>query len=114
MVLTTNDFRANPLSDKIINALIESTQTYAEMNVILNEYPEFWPALSDILLYIDVYNCFYDTQPDICQIVHSMYISSETTFIASTINTIAVCLDYTQCKVRKADVLTAGDLLKNR
>ena len=106
------EFRKGHLSDRIINALIESTRTYAEMEVLLNEYPYMVPVLSDILLSIDIYYSLHDAQPDINQIVQSLYIPDQSTPIARTSHAISACIKYAKNKIHKMDVLTAGDLLK--
>jgi|GEM_PF-3533925 len=107
-----NGLRTSPLSDKVINALIEATQTYTEMNTILNEYSIIRPILSDMLLLLDMYYIFHGRQPDVYQIVHSLYISVESTDMDETINNINVCIEFAKNNVQKADILTAGDLLK--
>jgi len=106
------NFRANPLSDRIINALIEATQAFAEMDMLLIEYPKTKLVVTDILLSQDIYYGFSDAQPDLYQIVHSLYIPNQTNDVARTTKVITGCMAYAKSKIQEIDVLTAVDLLR--
>ena len=110
--MTISDFRSKSLSDKIILALIEATQAYTEMDTMLREYPSVKLPLSDILLSLEIYYSHYDINPEICQIVHSLYIYNNSIAIVGTARTITACIEYAQNKAKKTDILTAGDLIK--
>ena len=110
--MNTNEFRKGHVPAGIINALVESIRAHAKMEVLLNEHPNSSPVLSDILLSLDIYYGLYDIQPDICQIVQSLYVPDRSTVIAETIHAISACVEYAQNKANITDVLTAGDLLR--
>jgi hypothetical protein len=109
--LTVQDFRSNPLPDRIIHALLSATQAYAGMDVLVNEYPEKKPILSHMLMSLDVYYQHYDVQPDIVDICHALFIPSRTSVIGRNITTFADCAAYAKNKVTTTEVLTAGDIL---
>jgi len=112
IALKINDFRISPLSDKIVNALIEATQAHMKMDVLINEYPTIKPVLSDALLSLDTHYGFFDIQPDIRKICHSLYVLGQTDTPSKIINIIAASMGYAQDKVQKTGILTAGDLLR--
>ena len=110
--MTLDDFRARALSDKIVKALIEATEAYVTMDVLVNEHLTIRPALSDILLSLDSYYSLLDIQPDICHICHSLYVPIQTDTITRTIRTIVASIGYAQDRLETIGVLTAGDLLR--
>jgi len=110
--LTIQDFRAAPLSDNIIRALISATQAYAELNVLVAEYPEMMLLLSDMLLALDVYYQHYDTQPNIADVSQALFIPDETSMSGRSISAFQNCMAYAKSKTTMTEVLTAGDVLK--
>ena len=100
------------MSDRIVAALIETTKAQIKTDVLLNEYPTIRPLLSDTLWTLDTYYSFYDSQPDIFRICHSLYVPGQTSSAAQLINTIAASSEYAQNKAHITCVLAAGDLLK--
>ena len=82
------------------------------MDVLVNEYSTSKSALFDILLSLDVYYGYYDTNPDICLICHSLYIPEQPNNVSKNVYTINACREYAQNNVRVRDVLTALDLIK--
>ena len=100
------------MSNKIIHALLNATQSYAEANVLLSEYPENKPALDYMRLALDICYEVYDSNPDIVDICHSLYINNSTTAIGKKVEMFTACADYTNSKVQETKVLTAVDPLK--
>ena len=109
---TVQDFRSNPLSDKIICAMISAIQAYTEMDVLVNEYPENKPLLSNMMLSLDVFYRRYNDQPDIESICHALFISNKTSMISKTIEIATSCAEYAKNKVALTEVLTAVDILR--
>jgi len=110
--MTIQDFRATPLPDRIIHALLEATQAYAEMDVLLNEYTENRPVLSHMLFALDMYYSFYDLEPDIDKIYHSLFVSDKTSETGKAVETLKACMEFAKERALRIDVLTAGDLLR--
>jgi len=109
--LNIQDFRATPLSDNIIHALISATQAYTELDVLMAEYPDIRPLLSDMILALDVYYQHYDAQPDIVDICKVLFIPDETSMVGRSIATLKNCAAFAKRKIAKTEILTAGDIL---
>ena len=107
-----NDFRNNPLSDKIVCALINATESYAKVNVLLNEFPSTKSALSVFLLSLDIYYSFYYAKPDILQICRNLYIQDQNSDITGIVDVISKCTKYANKKEQTTYVLTAIDLFR--
>lgn len=110
--MSVKDFRSNSLSDKIVYSLIEATQAYSSMDVLLNEYPAIKPVLHDMLLSFDIYYDRYDTHPDIADIYFGLFIPNQMIESGKNATVIRACLECAQNKIKMTDVLTAGDILK--
>ena len=106
-----HDFRSNPLPDSIINALLSATQAYTEVNVLLREYADFMPLLSDILLVLDVYYLNYNSHPEVENIYRALYIPDNTNKFNKEVSSFTNCVAYAKKKVISTEVLTAGDIL---
>ena len=107
-----NDFRNNLLSDKIVCALINATESYTKMDVLLNEFSSTQSALSDFLLSLDVYYNFFYTKPDILQICINLYIRDQSSDTTGIVDVISKCTKYANNKAQTTDVLTAIDLFR--
>jgi hypothetical protein len=110
--LTIQDFRQNPLSDRVIDALLAATQAYAQADVLMNEYQEVQPTLSPMLFALDLYYEHYGAQNSIEEILHNLYIPNKKNALSDKIDVFVACMEFAEKKVKITDVLTAGDLLK--
>lgn len=109
--MTIQDFRSNPLSDRIINSLLSVTQAYTEVDMLINEYPESKMPLKHMLTTFDIYYYLYDTQPDIGDICHCLFAANQESEIRKIIETYTACNAYANEKNSITEVLTAGDFL---
>ena len=110
--MTIQDFRTSPLPEEIIHALLAATYAYAEMDVLIKEYPQTQSLLSNMLLALDVYYQHYDARPNIADICHALFITDKTNVVGESVTTFAECLAYARNKVVMTEVLTAGDILR--
>ena len=106
------DFRAIPLSDSIVHALISATQAYAELDVLMTEHPETKLLLYDMMLVLDVYYQHYDAQPDIEDVCQALYIPEKKSILSKSMAVFENCLLYAKSKISETEVLTAGDIIK--
>ena len=112
--MTPHDFRCQPLSNRIVTALLEATEAYTTMNVLLKEYPTYAPLLTEILDILDIYHHIQNESLDVGveQVVHEFYIPIPTSPVQQYVDVMQACTEYALKRIEFAEVLTAGDVLK--
>ena len=110
--MTIQDFRTNPLSNKIVDSLLSATEAYAQADALINEHKKIMPIINHMLLALDIYYSFYNVQPMIGDICHGLYIPNNGSAFNRNVEIYNACTEFAKKKVFSTGVLTAGDLFR--